>query len=310
MAAAPLSPKFLAQLDDEVRDGFASVADLEERLQRAIAQARDAHPDIALDEEPFLQHLAKHMLGSEPVDGFEHLHAADLWLALGCATGDRAALQTFGVVHGPDVDGALRRFRNVPTPEDDMRQVLHEKLFVGKAGQGPKIADYAGQGFLQNWVRITAVRTFTDMARRANRNKETPEEDLMQLADGEDLELSFLKQHYRAAFKRSFEEAVQGLTASERNMLRHSVVKGQSIDQIAQLYAIHRATAARRVSKAREALLSKTRQSLMERLEIGREEFDSLMQLIRSRMDVSINRVLGSQSERPSKIDRSGTDPS
>lgn len=297
MAPTTYAQPFLAHLDEEVRDTFVAVEDLEQRLEKAIGAAREAHPSIDVDDDTFLQHLARHMLGHDPEDAFAHLHAADLLLALGCAEGDRAALTTFEEQLGPDVDAALRRFRNVPMSEDDMRQVLHEKMFVGKADKKPKIADYAGQGFLQNWVRITAVRTFTDLARSAGRNKETPDDDLMQLADGEDLELSFLKQHYRDAFKAAFEAAVGTLQAQERNLLRHSVVKGQSIDQIAALYGIHRATAARRVAKAREALLSGTRQALMQRLEIGREEFDSLMQLIRSRIDVSINRVLGSRTE-------------
>ncbi len=299
-----LQARFEARSNSDANDGsraaYADLDDLEHRLDQALSQARKAHPKIAVDDASFISHLARHLSGYEPHDGFEHLRAADLMLALGCAKGVRAALATFETVHGPDVETALRRFRNVPMAEDDMRQALHEKLFVGRQNREPKIADYAGQGFLQNWVRITAVRTFTDIARAAGRNKEDPEEDLMQLADGEDLELSFLKQHYRSEFKQSFEHALGQLEPGERNLLRHSVVRGQSIDQIAGLYHVHRATAARRVAKARDALLSHTRQSLMDRLSIGRDEFDSLMQLIASRIDLSINRVLGSQAENES----------
>lgn len=297
MGTAPLSEQFLAHLTGASHESFNGVVDLEERLSTAIGAAREAHPAIEVDDEAFLQHLARHLADVEPSDGFEHLHAADLLLALGCARGDTTALAAFEAQLGPDIAAALRRFRNAACSEDDMRQVLQEKLFVKKADREPKIADYAGQGFLQNWLRITAVRTFTDMARQAGRTRETRDDELMRLADGEDLELSFLKKHYRAEFKQAFEAAVGGLDSGERNLLRHSVVRGLSIDQIAALYHIHRATAARRVAKARDLLLTTTQRELMHRLSIGREELDSLMQLIRSRLDVSIHRVLGSVTE-------------
>jgi RNA polymerase sigma-70 factor (ECF subfamily) len=80
-------------------------------------------------------------------------------------------------------------------------------------------------------------------------------------------------------------------------LLRQSVVHGLNIDQIAAVFGVHRATAARRVERAREALLAATRKSLMSRLSIDRTEFESVMALIKSRLDVSIHRVLGSRSE-------------
>jgi RNA polymerase sigma-70 factor (ECF subfamily) len=75
------------------------------------------------------------------------------------------------------------------------------------------------------------------------------------------------------------------------------VLRGLGIDQIAALHGVHRATAARRLERAREALLVATRKSLMSRLSIDSAEFESLMDLIRSRLDVSIQRILGSQAE-------------
>lgn len=80
-------------------------------------------------------------------------------------------------------------------------------------------------------------------------------------------------------------------------MLRQSVIQGFGIDQTATVYGVHRATAARRVEKAREALLLATRRSLMSTLQIDRAAFEGVTDLIRSRLDVSIHRVLGSKSE-------------
>jgi RNA polymerase sigma-70 factor (ECF subfamily) len=298
---ASLAERFLALLPAEQSEAFARLADLDERLAGALAKAREAWPQIAVGDEAFLAHLARHLAPCEPLDGFEHLHPAELYLALGCAEGKSAAVAAFEKEYGPDIEGALRRFRSVDLVPDDLRQALLEKVLVGREGKAPKIAEYAGQGFLQNWVRITAVRTFTDLTRARQRHRESPEEELMQLADGADLELSFLKTHYRAAFKQAFEGAVASLESGERNLLRQSVVRGLSIDQLAALYSIHRATAARRVQRAREALLEGTRAKLMSQLDIGPGELDSVMKLIHSRLDVSIHRVLGGDSVERSK---------
>jgi RNA polymerase sigma-70 factor (ECF subfamily) len=296
MAGTPLAKRFLSQLPETAREAFAGLGDLEARLAAALGAAREAWPQIAVSDDAYLGHLARHLASCEPEDGFDHLHPAELLLALGCAEGDAAAVAAFTKEYGPDIDGALRRFRGVDLSQDDLRQALSEKLFVAREGKAPKIAEYAGQGFLQNWVRITAVRTFTDLTRARQRKRESPEEELLQLADGGDLELSFLKKHYRAAFKQAFEGAVASLESGERTLLRQSVVRGLSIDQLAALYSIHRATAARRVQRAREALLLNTRAKLMSQLAIGEGELDSVMKLIHSRLDISIHRVLGGES--------------
>jgi RNA polymerase sigma-70 factor (ECF subfamily) len=290
---------FLAHLDPALQSTYAALGDLEERLVRALAEARAAWPELVLTAESFFEHLAERApLTASADDALSHLHAAELFLALACSRGDRKALDGFDRTFRADVDTIVRRFEGPALNADDLRQALHEKLFVGKVGARPKIAEYSGQGFLQNWVRVTTVRTFTDLARATSRPLEQQADDeLLALADGDDFELSFLKKHYRAGFKQAFEQAVSSLDPGERNLLRQSVIHGLGIDQIAAVYGVHRATAARRVEKAREALLLATRKSLMSTLQIDRAEFEGVMDLIRSRLDVSIHRVLGSKSE-------------
>lgn len=299
MAKGSPEDAFLDHLDPEARRAFEGSSDLRARLVRALEEARGKWPELAIDDDAFVAYFAERVAkGVSPDDTFAHLHASDLFLALGCARGDRVALDGFERTFRPDIDAVVRRFEGPALAADDLRQALHEKLFVGKAGAAPKIADYSGQGFLQNWVRVTTVRTFTDLARASARSPEQAGDDeILALADGDDLELSFLKKHYRAGFKQAFEGAVRGLDPAERNILRQSVVHGLGIDQIAAVYGIHRATAARRIEKAREALLVATRKTLMTTLSIDRSEFESVMALIQSRLDVSIHRVLGDESE-------------
>ena len=110
-------------------------------------------------------------------------------------------------------------------------------------------------------------------------------------------QLTYLKTHYREQLKRAFESAVNTLDGGARNLLRQSVVQRLTVDQIGALYGVHRATAARRVEKAREDLLLATRTHLMEQLHVEENELDSIMNLLRSRMDLSVGRVLCASDE-------------
>jgi RNA polymerase sigma-70 factor (ECF subfamily) len=82
-------------------------------------------------------------------------------------------------------------------------------------------------------------------------------------------------------------------SAEDRNVLRYHFAHGLTIDQIGALYHVHRATAARRVAKARDELLAGTRRRLMARLALNRADLDSVMRLIESSIHVSLRRVLG-----------------
>jgi RNA polymerase sigma-70 factor (ECF subfamily) len=70
------------------------------------------------------------------------------------------------------------------------------------------------------------------------------------------------------------------------------VVDGLSIDALGEIYGVHRATAARWIAKIREDLLARTREAFSARAKVGRAEFESLLRLARSQLDVSLRRVL------------------
>ncbi len=285
---------FLAALDEPLRGRFAAVVDLNAQLDATLGRARDAWPQVAVDAHVFAGYLAARV--PEPTAGapvFDGLRVVDLYLACGCATGVGDAIAAFDSTFAADLRAAAKRFPSLST--DDITQQVRAKILVGPT---PKIADYAGLGFLQNWVRITAVRTCLDAVRKHNANREVADSDnLMAVADpDDDIELAYLKRHYRDEFKRAFSEATAALTSQQRNALRQHVIAGLTIDQIAALYGIHRATAARRVASAREALLAATRRLLAARLRLDRDELASIMRLIQSQLDVSFVRLLQSKS--------------
>ena len=86
--------------------------------------------------------------------------------------------------------------------------------------------------------------------------------------------------------------ALEALDDRQRALLRYSLVDGWTVDQIGELYKVHRATAARWVAAARDALGDLIRTEVAKRLAIDELEVDSLIALVRSRIDVSLERVL------------------
>jgi RNA polymerase sigma-70 factor (ECF subfamily) len=74
--------------------------------------------------------------------------------------------------------------------------------------------------------------------------------------------------------------------------LRQHHVDGLTLDELAGVYRIHRATLARRLAAAREKLAAHTRRILLQRFGLGRKELDSLMVLVRSHLDVSMRTLL------------------
>jgi RNA polymerase sigma-70 factor, ECF subfamily len=75
--------------------------------------------------------------------------------------------------------------------------------------------------------------------------------------------------------------------------LRLHYVDRLSIDRIGTLYRIHRATAARQLTRVRDALIARTRALLGERLGVTESELASLLRLLESTVDVDLVELLG-----------------
>lgn len=291
---------FLSDWEGELFQEVAAFEGLESALDGAYEAAVQAWPEVSVGVEDFLVHL-RHSLQRYPskkgvADWFVHLQSGDLYLAYACLLGQEQALLAFEQTYAATIDAALRRFHRSHVAEDDLRQILREKLFLDEPGRVAKLRSYSGQGLLENWLRVTAVRVFLDALRKGGHQKHEhmgQEEALLEAPDmGLDMELSFLKAEYRGLFKESFRVALQALETRERNVLYQHIVARLSIDQIGALYHIHRSTAARQLEKARASLFSKTRKEMMKRLKVSSQEFESIMHLIQSRLDVSVARML------------------
>jgi RNA polymerase sigma-70 factor (ECF subfamily) len=268
-------------------------ARLEAALVAAVERARAAWPALALDGEGFISHLAARIPGdAEPESALESLQVADLYLLYGCLRGDAAALAAFESAHLADL-GVVARVDPSQAFVDEIRQRLRVHLFVGES---PKASEYSGRGALGSWLRVVGLRLAHMMKRSTRREVVADDDSANELLAGGDPELDYIKQRYRADFVAAVREAVGGLDQRERTLLRLNLVDRLNIDKIGLLYGVHRATVASWIAAARKSILSSTRKVLEKRLSLERLEFDSLMGLVLSNLDVSLHRLLQDDS--------------
>lgn len=290
MSAQRLTELFFPHLSESVRSQIGSLSGLEQSLQSMVGMARDAWPEISLSEEIFLPYLARRMpQGRQNERALVELKVIDLYLACACLEGHPAAIAVFKAEYLPATMAALARMETPTVQVDDMQQLLYQKLLVGDDRHEPKLTRYSGSGDLRSWLCVTAVRTALDILRR-ERESEPLDDGAMadSLAEADDQELQYLKRIYRNEFKAAFQESLGTLTSRERNILRHLLLDGLTLDQVGALYNVHRATVARWNAKLREKLLKATRRALEARLHTSSREFESIMRLIQSQFDVSI----------------------
>ena len=261
---------------------------LEARLRAAIDAARRALPELAIDDAALVTSLAG-LLAS--IDALEDDVVVELALVLGCVAGVHLALTRLEA----DFFGPARHALTAMKLEADLAaealQETREKLLVGVDGQPPRILGYAGRGSLRGLIKVVATRAAISLLRKSGR--ELPGDEAIVDVSGEsDPELAFLKARYRPVFREAFADAVAALGARERNLLRLHFLRGVTLEQLATMYGVHRATIVRQLAAVRADLERSTRKGLAERLAVDRSELDSVMDLVRSQLDASVERLL------------------
>ena len=278
----------------------ALAGELAARLLAMCETARGELPELAdaIDDRELVTVLASRApQGADEVLAYlERCHPGELALAQVASRAVPAAPLAIARLereHRGVIDAMCWRFASPAHSVADLRQILREKLFVAPPGERPKLAEYAGQGQLASWLRITAVRIFVDLGRRKDRAREAPAVDAeLAMPDPGDLSLEVIKAEYRAAVGQAMRDAAAELPAADRHLLHQHFVAGLSIDQLGAALGIHRATAARRVVRAREALVGATRALIAIRLGLAERELDEVIGMVMSRLDVSIPRLL------------------
>ncbi len=268
---------------------------LTDALAQLLEQATTAWPELSVQPERFVVHLAERIGASEPdpIAALTELRAADLYLACGCALADRNAVAHFHERFVPVIDAVVKRLERSGVSPEDARQMLFERLLVSKGDRPPALALYAGRGDLAAYVRMAALHTGLKQLAKRKRSRSSSTEALAELSTpDDDPEMATLKQRYRDQFKSAFQAALAGLSSSQRNLLRYHYLSGLTTRQIASLTSVAQSTVTRRLAQVRATLLSATRRALIEELQMPPEEIRNIMGMVESQIDLSIERVL------------------
>ena len=287
-----LSQVFIANLGDDARSSIDEDADWASLLEPLVERGRGSWPEIALDREAFVIHLARHVTGDARA-WLGRARIDDLYLACALTQGDPSAVGAFEHAYMRDVRVLLDRLLSSRGLAEEVAQSVRQQLLVTSERGPGAIATYGGQGRLRGWLRVIVVREALRVRRRAG--VEVPSDDDVLAAAGTgsvDPELRYMKELYRAEFRAAFGDAMAALTARERTLLRYALLDGLTVDQIATVYRVHRATAARWVVGARDRVIKGTRRALSERLSVAAPEQESIYRLIESQLDLSIRTYL------------------
>ncbi len=269
-----------------------AAANLEEELRARFQAGRAGWPGIDVDPARFAVHVAERAAGGLPPLAL----AGDLYLACACTLGLPTAIEAFQRAVRGDVGRAVARTDPSPAFLDEVMQILSVKLFVRTSDDAPAITQYAGRASLRGWVATVAKRTALNL-RRSKGDQAHAEitSGIKQLGAAAGPDVALLKARYKLEFEASIRAALVSLSDKERSLLLLNLVNGVTLPQLATMQNVSRATVARWLASAREALFAATRAEIVGRLKLTPSEYESILALVRSQLEVSIVAALGAQ---------------
>jgi RNA polymerase sigma-70 factor (ECF subfamily) len=250
------------------------------RIAAILADAHAAWPGILVPDAQFAAFLASKSF-------VESTRFSDLYIAFAASLRDPDAARAIEEAHSPALRKALAGLRLGQAQIDDVLQSLWRDLF---ATDPPRISQFDGSGDLKSWLRVAATRAGLRVLKKSKR--EVPESEISEIAEkaSGDPELMLLKAQYRADFHAAVETAIENMNSANAMILRQHFVDGLSIDELGKLYALHRATAARRLANAKQMLVASIRTEFKKKAKLDDDECESVLRLVRSGLDITLRR--------------------
>ena len=164
-----------------------------------------------------------------------------------------------------------------------------------KDAAGPRIAEYGGRGALAKWLRVAALRELMSLRRVDSARDRRHAQGPPPAVTGADPELAIIRGKYAREFNAALRAAFDALSAQHRHALRLQFLDGLNLADAARALGVSRATAGRTVLAAREELFAQTARLLRARLHVDDQELESLLRVVRSRLEVSLRSVLATR---------------
>jgi RNA polymerase sigma-70 factor (ECF subfamily) len=256
-------------------------------LAELYRRGSEAWPGVPLDAEAFARHVVARASDGE-LPAVER--AGDVYIACACAFGEAAALQAFDRAFRDEIRRAVARLDPSPDFAEDVAQAVTERLLVrDEDATPPRIAEYAGRASLRGYLGSVAKRTALNM----RRNKGDQAHDALSSGTGDAAiavgpEMALLKARYKREFEAAIRAGMGRLPPRDRTLLLLHLVDGVTLPRLAMMQNVSRATVARWLASAREALHAETRRELLGRLRLSPSELESVTALVRSQLELSL----------------------
>jgi RNA polymerase sigma-70 factor (ECF subfamily) len=265
--------------------------------------ARAQLPGVDVSEADFTEYLERRRAPARAPDD-DHpgpnplTILTDMYLACACARGSAVGIVAFAGRYADVIESVRSRFGERAPTRDELWSELSSRLFVATAEKAAKITEYTGQGELGGWLRMVALRVLLNMIDA--RKPEFPFEQ--RVLDGllvteASPELALARAERREAITRALKQVLAQMPVRNRRLLRLAFAEGFTIDDLGQLYGVHRATAARWIRGACTMLSASLRQVVRAELGLSAAEYESWIRSMESGIDVSIAKYLASEGQ-------------
>lgn len=213
-------------------------------------------------------------------------------LAAAAAQGDPAALAQIETLIA-ETAPSLRRYDGNDAFVSEVLQRLRISMLVADGDAPPRIARYDGRASLRAWLGVCAMRMGLYVLRTKRNAREIATEwsDELDAIPSAHPELEAVRTRYAETFGAAWREACAGLPARQRAVLRMCFVEGAAIETIAATYGVHRVTVWRWLEDAKQRLLDGTRARLDEQLTPDDPGTQSLLALVRSKLDLGLSQL-------------------
>ena len=222
----------------------------------------------------------------------DSLRWSDLALAHACGNGTDAAVADFLERHASVMQGAARKINAAPDFVAEATASLQERLLAPRPDAPRRIATYRGRGSLADWVAVAATRNAINLATSRGEQIRTQTDVLSDLVGEEHPELRYLAERYADEVNEAVRSGFEAASEADRKLLRMHYVDGIGLAELGALYGVHKSTMSRRIARVRDTVLEATCASLSERIDEPAARADSLLTLLRSRIDITLSRVL------------------
>jgi RNA polymerase sigma-70 factor (ECF subfamily) len=262
-----------------------------DEVAEAWARGRAAFPRIRLPQAPFERHYAR-ALAAGSKGSPKALAVEDLYLACACANGVSGSARVFEARYQKVMRRAVSRVLSNQAERDEVIQDAHRVLLVGGADGAPKIGTYLGQGPLENWVAVAAIRLAISRG-RAESTERRLRERMSDDALGSNPELLLLKGEIRRELQAAVKDALGRLEERERLVMRLWLVSGSTLATIGKAFGVTQQAVSRWLADARIKIVKDVQRDLAGRLKIAKGELPDVARLLESQVDISISRLLG-----------------